>query len=341
MADSITQWQAQYLRELETRLAPLREQPDGTLFFEQSGPQYVTVTKEGDHVLLWLLDRYADSSGVVQSELNLLDPLHLVDPYTQAALLSLLWNPQPQRIYTAGLGGGCLATVLRFHLPDADIHCIEIDPMVVRAAAQCFGFRTDDRLQLGIADGRAWLDATADRAPYDLLIFDAFLDNGYAPYAMATREFAELCARRLSPTGVMTVNLLYLGNFYLERIRSLAAVFDYVYLLRMGEDNDLVFASHAPLAESAVRQAAAARLATRLNVRFPLAQRAALITPVAAADLPGLAAARVLVDDAPPASYFDEMPTLHGDDMYWPADQPCLCGSGRAYGVCHGRPASA
>ncbi|MEZ4612809.1 MAG: hypothetical protein R2838_21625 [Caldilineaceae bacterium] len=147
-------WQTRYLAELEARLAPLRALPEGTLFFEQSGPQYVTVTKEDDNVLLWLLDRYADGSGVVQSELNLADPLDLVDPYTQAALLGLLWSPQPRRIYTTGLGGGCLATALHYHLPATQIDCIEIDPVVVSAAAQCFGFRTDDQLRLGL-DGRA------------------------------------------------------------------------------------------------------------------------------------------------------------------------------------------
>ena len=333
-------WQTRYLAELEARLAPLRALPEGTLFFEQSGPQYVTVTKEDDNVLLWLLDRYADGSGVIQSELTLADPLNLVDPYTQAALLGLLWSPRPRRIYTTGLGGGCLATALHYHLPATQIDCIEIDPVVVSAAAQCFGFRTDDRLRLGLADGRAWLAQTADALPCDLLIFDAFLDNGYAPYAMATREFAELCAQRLAPDGVMVVNLLYLGNFYLERIRSLAAVFEHVYLLRMGEDNDLVFASHAPLMEEPARHAAAEALAARLDVRFPLVTRAAMLTPLDAADLPGLDAAAELTDDAPPAAYFDGMPHLDGDDVHWPAEHPCLCGSGRPYALCHGQQAA-
>lgn len=329
--------QAELLHELESRLAPLCALPDGTLFFEQSGPHYVTVTKEGDNVLLWLLDRYADGSGVVQSELNLRDPLNLVDPYTQSALLALLWTPYPERIYTTGLGGGSLATALHYHLPNTQIDCIEIDPMVVRAAAQCFGFRTDDRLRLGIDDGRDWLAKTADAPPYDVLILDAFLDNGYSPYAMATREFAELCAQRLSRAGVMVVNLLYLGNFYLERIRSLAAVFEHVYLLSMGEDNDLVFASHSPLVAEPARQAAAQALATRLDAPFPLVERASKLTPLAQCALPGLDAAVTLSDAAPPVRYFDVMPTLTGDDVHWPAERPCLCGSGQQYGMCHGK----
>ncbi len=330
---------AELLAQLNARLASLRDLEDGTLYFEQSGPQYVAVTKEGDNVLLWLMDIRNPVSGVVQSELSLTEPLRLVDPYTQAALLGLLWNDHPQRIFTTGLGGGCLPTYLHCLLPDTTIDCVEIDARVVDAAATGFGFQTDATLRIAVDDGRAWLESRRTEKPYDLVIVDAFLDNGYAPFKMATREFSQLAATRLTPTGVFVLNLLYLGEYYTERIKTVASVFAHVYLLRMGEDNDLLFASNASLSDKAILLDKARDLENRLSLRFSLFSRVEEILPVESADIPGWQTAEILCDADPPEGYFTTLPAFDGVTSTQSAHAPCLCGSGLAFGRCHGREA--
>lgn len=327
---------ARTFAELHTRLAGVRAESDGTIFAEPSGGHFVTVTKEASNVLLWLMDQNADGSGVVQSELDVENPLALVDPYTQAATLALLWAPTPARIYTTGLGGGCLPTVLHHYFPMTHIQCVEIDACVVKAAQRCFGFQPDHYLRVAVDDGRRWLEANPAAGNYDIMLFDAFLDNGYSPYKMATREFAELCSQRLAPGGVVVLNLLYLGTHYTERVKTMAAVFPHLYLLRMGEENDLLFASQTPLPAAADLRDLAMSIRRRHPFQFLFVRRAVKLIPLEQADLPAWEATPVLTDDAPPADYFATMPSMAGPLSAPDPTAPCFCGSGLDYDHCHG-----
>ena len=315
------------------RLAAQAGLPDDTIFMEVSGAHYVTVTREEGNLLLWLLARRGDGSGVVQSEIDPAHPLALVDPYLQAAMLALLWGENPQRIFTAGLGGGCLPTLLHCYFPDAHIHCVELDSTVAEAARRYFGFQTDETLQLTIGDGRSWLEAHSPHEKFDLILIDAFLDNGYAPIGMATREFCELCLQRLSATGVLVVNLLYLGTHNRERVQTVKSVFEHVYLCSLGEENDLLFASPAPLPAHAQIIARAEELKRRHRFAFPFVRHALRLLAVDA--LPEMESGAILRDAAPPADYFALLPVVDAEIEIGP-DAPCLCGSGRSYSVCHG-----
>jgi spermidine synthase len=329
------------LSAILTRLLPLQDEPDGTLYAELHGPNFIVVTKSFNYLRLWILDPEHVDSGVVQSEMALDNPLRLVDPYTQAAILGLAWVPEPRRIYCAGLGAGRVPMILHHHLPDVTIDCTEIDPAVIEMATRFFGLGLDARLQVHLADGRNWL-AAAD--PYDLIFIDVFLDRGYVPYRLSTVEFYELCRRKLTPGGILVVNLLTEDEYLARRVATLQAVFGEIWLCALREGNTVLFAVNREAGQPAPDHAALIQQATAIQAQqhfaFPLATLSLELTNDPAAAALDLTDARPFVDHAPPPSYFDLLPSFENLSVPVAPALPCPCGSGLTYGACHGREAA-
>lgn len=242
-------WQARNRAAVMARLADARYEPDGTLFMEPvngdyPGDRHVVVTKAGSHMLLWLMDMSNTETSVIQSEIDLDDPLTLVDPYTQAAMLALLWQPQPQRLHFAGLGAGRVPLVMHHYFPAAVIDCVEIEPKIVEVASRYFGLATDEQLRVAVQDGRTWLAQQPSDELYDIIFVDVFEDDGASPLHMTTRGYYRLCRQHLARDGVMVVNLISEDPLEDAKIRTIAGVFPQLHLCPMGEDNTIVFASN-------------------------------------------------------------------------------------------------
>ena len=197
------EWQEQNLAALSDRLQWLHDEEEGTLFSEPSGTHFVVVTKEDAHICLWLYDEANASTGVIQSELDLADPLKLVDAYTQAALLGLLWVPEPQQIFTTGLGGGCLPTVLHHHLPETSVQCVEVDAVVAEAAQQLLWLPSGRKPAHCHRRWPALAGTERGRWRNDILFIDAFEDDGDVPSHLTSVEFFKLCRASLSDHGVL------------------------------------------------------------------------------------------------------------------------------------------
>ncbi|MBX3012609.1 MAG: fused MFS/spermidine synthase [Caldilineaceae bacterium] len=329
-----TNWLTKNRQAIMERLQPWQAEPDGTLYAELHGVYFIIVTKAEGNLRLWLLDPQHPDSGVMQSEMQLADPLALFDDYTQAALLGLLWQPAPTRIYIAGLGGGCVPLVLHHHFPQATILCSEIEPAMIEMATRYFGLGVDERLHVNLADGRMLL--AAQREPYDFIFLDVFLDRGYVPYRMSTVEFYTLCRERLSATGVLVINLLETDPYLEARVKSLQQVFPTIYVNPLPVGNILLYATTqaTPAPETLVERAVA--LQEHHHFAFPFAVRSLDLSQDFTAIFPTLADAEPLFDDQPPPGYFDLLPVA--DTFFAPieADSPCYCGSGLAFVDCHG-----
>jgi len=273
-------WQKANWAQLTERLRPLLDQEDGTLHIAASERHHVVVTKEEDHICLWLHDEANVSTGVIQSELDLRNPFSLVDAYTRAAFIGLLWSPDPRRIFTTGLGGGCLPTAIHHHLPETTIQCVEYDPLVVDAATRFFGFLPDSTLRIAIDDGRRWLEQHPSNERFDIIILDVFDDKGDVPHPMTTLEFFQLCRSSLSEKGVLIINLLYLDPHRTARIKTVSALFDYLYLCPMDDDNDVLFAARQPLPGKTVYVEQMIQLKERYRFGFPLVRLALKLKPV-------------------------------------------------------------
>lgn len=319
---------------VKQRLAALRAMPDGTVITQPSGPHFVVLTKEDSEIRLWLMAQNRGSTGVVQSEMDLDAPLHLIEGYTQAMTLALLWNPSPQRVFFSGLGGGRVPLVFHCLLPQIQIFAAEIDPQIIEIAAQHFGLDIGNRIAVDLADGRQWLEQRVE--VFDAIVVDVFLDNGYTPYRQATTEFFSLCRARLDPDGVLVVNLLENDPYTARKIATLRAVFNYVYYVSVDEENTIIFASDSAEVRPEIARSRAEELNAEWQLPYPFQNLAARLSADLSRFADNIDELLLLEDAAPPADYFRLLPVLSGpltsEQMTW----PCPCGSGRAYGICHG-----
>ncbi len=267
-------WQLVNINAIKQRIFWLQKQPEGIIFSEPSGIHLVTVKKIKNWLILSLLERVTGSQHWTQSILNLNDPLNLALAYTQAMMLGLIWNSEPQKIYSAGFGGGSIPLVLHHYFPEAAIECAEIDSSTVEVAEKFFGIKLDERLQVTIADAREYLELQEPAAKYDLILIDVAFGNGYIPCSFATEEFYQLCRDRLSPQGVIVVNTLRQHGFEAENIKTINSIFAEVYVCRLPVGNSIIIATNNPPLTSGDIVRKAQLLGEDRGFAFPLIDRA-------------------------------------------------------------------
>jgi spermidine synthase len=329
------EWQTQNLAAIHARLEALRKLKDGTIYVEPSGIHFHVILKEGPSLRFLLVEQTDPNTGVVQSEIDIDRPLFLTEPYTQAMLLSLVWRPQPKQIYMAGLGGGRLAMLLHHYLPDVHIISTDIDPPIVTVAIGFFGFLPDERLQVVIEDGRKWLEV--NDATFDIILLDVFLDKGYSSYRMTTVEFFELCRQRLSPGGVVAINVISGDEFTPAKAHTLSVVFPHVYTFTVPGDNIVLLASEQELALDVIRTRAA-QLDAKYAFPFPFRENGALVVTGLGELEADAQNAPLLTDADPPPAYFESLPSFNAPFSTVAPDLPCPCGSGLRFAECHGAP---
>jgi len=121
--------------------------------------------------------------------------------------LPLLLHPDSRRVLHIGFGSGGTAWAVTRH-PVEEVVIAEISPEVLAVADRVFGevnhgVLADPRVRVVLNDGRNALLAMRER-------FDAILSDSIHPvYAgnstLYTREYFELCRRRLAPGGVVSM----------------------------------------------------------------------------------------------------------------------------------------
>ena len=152
-----------------------------------------------------------DGAEVVQSRMNLNAPQTLVSPHARGMFVSYLYQPHPRRVLIVGLGGGAMVRFLTHHEPQVLIDAVEIDPVVVRLAAEYFGVQPSANVRLHTADAVKFVESTTDR--YDLILMDAFLrpssdtDATGVPTQLKAMPFLSRLKRALAPGGVVAFNV--------------------------------------------------------------------------------------------------------------------------------------
>jgi len=171
------------------------------IIYRSSPPPGITVADDGYRRSLYL------DGDSLQSCMLLNDPAVLVMEYSQAMMCALFFQGRPTRVLLIGLGGGSLVKFLLAACPAAVIEVAEINPEVVDVARHYFQLPEDGRLRILLAPGEeviAQRQAAGDC--YDLLLLDAFDDNGPAG-ALLDEQVLRRCRRLLGPNGVFAVNL--------------------------------------------------------------------------------------------------------------------------------------
>jgi spermidine synthase len=159
---------------------------------------------------------------------------------------ALYLNPNPKRLLIIGLGGGTLPTAMHSLVPDATIDVVELDPSVVKAAADYFNFKEDPKLIVHTEDGRVFVKkAMKDGPQYDLVMLDAFEDD-YIPEHLLTQEFLQEVKSIMVPGAVIAANTFSSSGLYPYESATYAAVFGKFYNLKAA--NRVIWAQNGELA---------------------------------------------------------------------------------------------
>ena len=178
-------------------------------------------------------------SRSLQSRMLLDNPHELVLPYTCYMALALLVNSAPRKILDVGIGSGSFIRFFHYHFPTCQIDAVDYSPDIIEAAKGYFQLPEDDRISLYCEDGRNFLQDNTDKK-YDLILIDAFDDMGMAPTVYSDLFFS-LCAKSLTPDGVISCNLWSNDTVRLQEIKiNLAASFKSCLYLPVRERGNIV-----------------------------------------------------------------------------------------------------
>lgn len=198
------------------------------VLFEKESPFNTVIVTEERALRVLRFER----GGARQSVVKLGDPAHLELPYAKTVFTALALCGAPKRALIVGLGGGTLPMFLRLQEPEAEIDCVDIDPVVVTVAKEYFGFREDARMRAVVGDGRAFVENAAQA--YDLIFLDAYGSDS-VPAHLTTREFLQAVRRIVTPGGVVVGNVWsrYSNPLYDAMVRTYQEVFEDLYILEV------------------------------------------------------------------------------------------------------------
>ncbi len=291
-------WQPNDLGPLMQRLNALKNLPDGILHDQISPLHHIRIIKDAGQIQLYFVDPSSGALDGPMSRIEIDRPLRLLAGYTQSAMLTLLWNPAPARVCLLGMAGGRLALLFYHSFASTVIDNVDIDPAVVPIAQAYFGITFDDRQRIAIQDARAFLSAEAAYL-YDIIVMDAFRDSSDDLNHLATRQFYQVCRRRLTPGGVLCVNILKSDRLFFEKIKTTMSSFDHVLIAEHKRSVVLFGSQRRQLARDQIVTNAAS-LQRRHAFEFPFEERAAALQParaIASYSGQALRAVRVLDDE--------------------------------------------
>jgi spermidine synthase len=231
-----------------------------TLAETESRYQYVRVYERGDAVVLshnegletfqsFIIRGQALTGAAYYDYFNLV-PLHF-DPAVRPRL----------RVYVAGLAAGVVSRQLHHFFGETfrlEVDGAEIDPAVLEMGRRFFGLEGggNRNLRADAADGRMFLEGAGE--PYDVILVDAYADQMYVPFHLATVEFFRRARERLAPGGIVCMNVadfLPEGPVLRALRDTMAAVFRRVEQVKVpGGMNHLLYAARdGALSEETVR----------------------------------------------------------------------------------------
>ena len=197
---------------------------------------------------------------IVQTEIDLDNPAVLPNPANRAMLAHLLFDRQPQKVLLAGCGGGAIARWFHCHDKAISGDAVEISAAVARIARSYFQFpEAESGWRIEIADVRSFLPQHTEH--YDFILVD-LEERQKTPAWVTSPDFLRACQQRLTPTGVLTVNLITDGEIAVaQAIWNLRRTFDRrVLCLPVPDHDNLVVMgfNEAPSVGALPTQAAAA-----------------------------------------------------------------------------------
>ena len=154
----------------------------------------------------------------------------------------------PERVAILGNAAGTAARMYGHYFPETRVDGVEIDGELSEIGRRYFDL-SGPNLHLHEADARPWLRASD--GDFDVIVVDAYRQP-YIPFYLTTREFFELVAEKLSPSGVVVVNVGHPeGDDELETVvgRTMAEAFSTVFRDPVEQANTLLLGSQGEISE--------------------------------------------------------------------------------------------
>jgi spermidine synthase len=151
----------------------------------------------------------------------------------------------PATVAVLGNAAGTSVRQLGHYFPATRIDAVELDGRLSRIGRRYFDM-TAAHLRVITADARPFLRSTSRR--YDAILIDAYRQP-YIPFYLATRELFALVGRRLTPGGVVVVNVGHPSSSHaLERAlaATMRAAFPTVLRDAIEPENALLIARRGP-----------------------------------------------------------------------------------------------
>ncbi|GAC1319839.1 MAG: fused MFS/spermidine synthase [Thermoleophilaceae bacterium] len=198
----------------------------GRVVFEQETPyQYARVVERSDGSRLLELNEGHAVHSLYQPRSVITGDYwdgFLVDP------LAALDHP-PGRLAILGNAAGTTARAYGRLLPDTRIDAVEIDPALTAIGRRLFDMHAP-HLRVFSADARPFLRSATAR--YDAIAVDAYRQP-YIPFYLTTREFFALLRSKLTPGGVVIVNVGHpQGETSLEKVLTATMQTAFAHVLR-------------------------------------------------------------------------------------------------------------
>ncbi len=263
----------------------------GLLYETESTYQYVQVVERSDGSRALKLNE-----GVAVHSVWYPDSVLTGGEWDMFLLVPPLLGRPVERMLVIGNAGGTIARAYGELYPDVAVEGVEIDPKVSEAGRRFLGLGDNPNLRVITDDGRPFLQLTDSR--YDLVVVDAYRQP-YIPFYLATKEFFDLARDRLTPGGILALNVAAVpGDDRLSRAigSTVLAAFPQAWSWKPLRFNELVLALDRPLErDELVRRAGDAASAVDSLV------------PLFRSDLePVSANADVLTDDRAPVEWLTD-----------------------------------
>lgn len=152
----------------------------------------------------------------------------LVYDYTKYYVLYKLFTPEMRRALVIGGGAYSIPRALLKDAPQARVDVAEIEPSLYDLAKEYFGVADSPRLHNYTEDGRRFLQEATE--PYDLIFSDVYYSLFSIPAHFTTREFFETAKSKLSPDGILVLNVIGSlsaeePSFLLSELRTMRGIF--------------------------------------------------------------------------------------------------------------------
>jgi hypothetical protein len=118
--------------------------------------------------------------------------------------LPLLSGAPAGRLAVLGNAAGTVARAYGTAWPQTHVDGVELDPLVTQVGRRYFGEGRLPMLTVHTDDARPYLAHTSTR--YDEIVVDAYRQP-YIPFYLTTKEFFTLVRDRLTPSGVVAINV--------------------------------------------------------------------------------------------------------------------------------------